>query len=63
MFYRLIHAKRVISGYVREFIGGSVKRVISGCSRGTCYFGLFWFILVYLGLFRVIFGDFGSFFP
>ena len=48
MLFRLIHAKRVILGYIREFIGGSVKRVISGYLRQTCC----------VGLFRVILGHF-----
>ena len=35
-----------------------IKRVISGYSRESCYFGLFWPILGYSGLFWVILMNF-----
>ena len=43
--------KRVISGFFGLAQKKIIKRVISGYSRESCYFGLFWVILGCFGLF------------
>ena len=49
--------KRVISGFFVSSSKKLIKRVISGYSRESCYFGLFLPILGYFGLFWWIFAQ------